>query len=66
MPTGGDAADGGPTLPGGGMDVTGVIAGRPSSMSLACGHAHLNSGITTARNVRKCTPGNWEFHALGI
>jgi hypothetical protein len=56
---GGDAADGGPTLPG--VRDKCYRGDRCSSMSLACGHAHLNSGITTARSVRsadaKCTPG---------
>jgi hypothetical protein len=45
---GGDAADGGPTLPG--VRDECYRGDRCSSMSLACGHAHLNSGITTARN----------------
>jgi hypothetical protein len=67
--TGGRAADGGPTLPE-------LYRGDCCSfMSLACGHAHLNSGsITPARNINvrsaaqrrcECTPGDRDFQAPG-
>jgi hypothetical protein len=40
------------------LNFTGVIA----VMSLACGHAHLNSGITTARNINVRSAAQMQMH----
>jgi hypothetical protein len=54
--TGGGTADGGPTLPE-------VYRGDCcSSMSLACAHAHLNSGITTARYISVRSVAQMQMH----